>query len=163
MVAPTHAGWDGTVRPDDLDCVPALAAAYLDVIGASFGGWVATQTALDDREGRISRLVLMDAIGPVITGRQITVPAGSPAAAAAGPAPQGGPSAQSMADMRTYAGPTTAGAGMLPRFSIATCPVLVIWGADDAVVTPDFGRAYAAAFPLPSVSPSTSRHRHCPS
>ena len=158
VVAPTHPGWDGTVRPDDLDCVPALAAAYLDllvhlelndvtVIGTSFGGWVATQTALDDHEGRISRLVLMDAIGPVIPGQQITVPAGPLAPAAAGPAPQGGPSAQSMAAMRAYAGPAMGDAGILPRLSTVTCPILVIWGADDPVVTPDFGRAYAAAFP----------------
>ncbi|MEU6770309.1 alpha/beta hydrolase [Streptomyces sp. NPDC046759] len=158
VVAPTHPGWEGTVRPHDLDCVPALAAAYLDllshlglndvtVIGTSFGGWVATQTVLDDREGRISKLVLMDAIGPVIPGRQITLPAGPPAPAAAGPAPQGGPSAQSMAAMRAYSGQTMADADMLPRLSTVTCPVLVIWGADDAVVTLDFGRAYAAAFP----------------
>src|SRR4051794_30468623 len=25
VVAPTHPGWDGTARPDDLDCVPTLA------------------------------------------------------------------------------------------------------------------------------------------
>ena len=158
VVAPTHPGWDATVRPDDLDCVPALAAVYLDllghlslndvtVIGTSFGGWVATQTVVDDREGRISKLVLMDAIGPVIPGQQITVPAGPPAPAASGPAPQGGPSPQSMAAMRAYAGPAMRDADMLPRLSTVTCPVLVIWGADDAVVTPDFGRAYAAAFP----------------
>ncbi|GAA2325979.1 alpha/beta hydrolase [Streptomyces cuspidosporus] len=158
VVAPTHPGWEGTVRPDVLDCVPALAAAYLDllghlgwndvtVIGTSFGGWVATQTVLDDREGRISRLVLMDAIGPVIPGQQITVPAGPPAPAAGGPAPQGGPSAQSMAAMRAYAGPAMADSGLLPRLSTVTCPVLVIWGTDDTVVSPGFGRAYAAAFP----------------
>jgi pimeloyl-ACP methyl ester carboxylesterase len=157
VVAPTHPGWEGTVRPDDLDSVPALAAAYLDllghlslydvtVIGTSFGGWVATQTVLEDREGRISRLVLMDAIGPVIPGHQITVPAGPPAPAAGGPRPQGGPSAQSMAALRVYTGPAMGDAGMLPRLSTVNCPVLVIWGADDTVVTPDFGRAYAAAF-----------------
>ncbi|MFI0739297.1 alpha/beta fold hydrolase [Streptomyces sp. NPDC021100] len=153
VLAPTHPGWDATPRPGDLDSVPALAAAYLDllghlglndvtVIGTSFGGWVATQTVLDDREGRISRLVLMDAVGPVIPGRQITMPAGPPA-----PVPQGGPPAPAMAAMRAYAGPAMADPGMLPRLSTVTCPVLVLWGADDAVVTPDFGRAYAAAFP----------------
>ncbi|MGW3091346.1 alpha/beta fold hydrolase [Streptomyces sp. NPDC001108] len=153
VVAPTHPGWDATPRPDNLDSVPALAAAYLDllghlgldnvtVIGTSFGGWVAAQAVPNDREGRISRLVLMDAIGPVIPGQQITVPAGPPAAA-----PQGGPLAQAMAAMRAYAGPTMADVGMLPRLSTVTCPVLVICGADDAVVTPDFGRAYTAAFP----------------
>jgi pimeloyl-ACP methyl ester carboxylesterase len=35
------------------------------VIGTSFGGRVAAQTVLDDREGRISRLVLMDALARV--------------------------------------------------------------------------------------------------
>ncbi|MET8764032.1 alpha/beta hydrolase [Lentzea sp. NPDC004782] len=153
VLAPTHPGWDGTTRPDALDSVPALASAYLDllghlglhdvtVIGTSFGGWVATQTALDDREGRISQLVLIDAIGPVVPGQQVTVPAGPPAAA-----PQGGPSARSMAVMRAYTGPAMGDAGLLPRLSTVTCPVLVLWGADDTVVTPEFGRAYAAAFP----------------
>ncbi|MFH8403830.1 alpha/beta fold hydrolase [Streptomyces sp. NPDC018019] len=161
VLVPTHPGWDGTVRPGDLDSVPALAAVYLDVlgrlgledvtvIGTSFGGWVAAQTVLDDREGRISRLVLMDAIGPVVPGQQVTVPAGppvpEPAPPTGGPAPRGGP-AQSMAALRAYTGPAMADAGLLPRFSTVTCPVLVIWGGNDTVVTPDFGRAYAAAFP----------------
>ncbi|MFJ6070980.1 alpha/beta fold hydrolase [Streptomyces sp. NPDC093065] len=161
VVAPTHPGWDGTERPDDLDSVPALAALYLDlldhlglsdvtVLGTSFGGWVAAQTVLDDREGRISRLVLMDAIGPVVPGRQVTAPTGPPPsgpAAAGGPAPRGGPSPQSTAALRAYAGATMADAGLLPRLAAVTCPVLVIWGDEDTVVTPDFGRAYAAAFP----------------
>ncbi|WP_158895436.1 alpha/beta fold hydrolase [Amycolatopsis anabasis] len=165
VIAPTHPGWEGTARPDELDSVPALAAAYLDllghlglhdvtVIGTSFGGWVATQTALDDHEGRISKLVLIDAIGPVVPGQQVTTPARPPAATSdsasrmsARPAPQGGPSPQSMAAMRVYAGPAMADAGLLPRLSAVTCPVLVLWGANDTVVTPEFGRAYAAAFP----------------
>ncbi|KDN23734.1 alpha/beta fold hydrolase [Amycolatopsis rifamycinica] len=153
VVAPTHPGWEGTARPDELDSVPALAAVYLDllghlelndvtVIGTSFGGWVATQTVLDDREGRISRLVLIDAIGPVVPGQHVTMPAGSPAAA-----PRGGPSPQSMAALRAYAGPAMADAGLLSRLSAVTGPVLVLWGANDTVVTPEFGRAYAAAFP----------------
>ncbi|WP_169799114.1 alpha/beta fold hydrolase [Kibdelosporangium phytohabitans] len=153
VVVPTHPGWDGTARPDELDSVPALAAAYLDlldhlglrdvtVIGTSFGGWVATQTALDDREGRISQLVIIDGIGPVVPGQQITVPDRPPAAAA-----QGGPPAQSMAAMRAYTGPAMADAGLLPRLSAVTCPVLVLWGANDTAVSPEFGRAYAAAFP----------------
>ncbi|MFC6937098.1 alpha/beta fold hydrolase [Actinomadura yumaensis] len=104
VVAPTHPGWDGTARPDDLDSVPGLAAAYLDlldhldltgvtVIGTSFGGWVATQTALDDRQGRISRLVLMDAIGPAVPGHPVTAPTGPPPGAPApAEAPGRGPS-----------------------------------------------------------------------
>ncbi|MFI1753519.1 alpha/beta fold hydrolase [Streptomyces sp. NPDC020571] len=155
VLAPTHPGWDGTARPDDLDSVPALASLYLNlldhlglhdvtVIGTSFGGWVAAQTVLDDRAGRVSQLVLMDAIGPVVPGQQVTAPTGPPPQE---PAPTGGPSPRSMAALRTYAGPAMSDAGLLPRFSAVTCPVLVIWGGDDTVVTPDFGRAYAAAFP----------------
>lgn len=156
VVTPTHPGWDGTVRPDDLDGVPALAAVYLNllahlelsdvtVVGTSFGGWIAAQAVLDDREGRVSQLVLMDAIGPVVPGRQVTVPAGPPAP---GPLSRAdGPPGQSMAALRAYAGPAMADAVLLPRLSAVTCPVLVIWGGDDTVVTPDFGRAYAAAFP----------------
>ncbi|MEU4656019.1 alpha/beta hydrolase [Streptomyces sp. NPDC023723] len=163
VLAPTHPGWDGTVRPDGLDSVPALAATYLDllgrlalhdvtVIGTSFGGWVATQAVLDDRERRISRLVLVDAIGPVVPGRQVTMPAGPPPTApvpTAGPSPtlRRGPSPTSMAALRAYAGPTMADPGLLARLPSVTCPVLVLWGEVDTVVGPGFGRAYAAAFP----------------
>ncbi|MEU2678342.1 alpha/beta hydrolase [Streptomyces sp. NPDC007107] len=166
VLAPTHPGWEDTMRPDDLDSVPALAAAYLDllrhlalhdvtVIGTSFGGWAATQAALDDHEDRISQLILIDAIGPVIPGQQISMPSGPPPAPAPrastepgpSPAPRRGPSLASQAALRAYAGPSMADPGLLPRLAHVTCPVLVIWGQDDTVVSPDYGRAYATAFP----------------
>ncbi|KOG91673.1 hydrolase [Streptomyces varsoviensis] len=205
VLAPTHPGWDGTVRPDSLDSVRALAAAYLDllarlevrdatVIGTSFGGWVAAQAAVDDREGRISRLVLVDAVGPVVPGQQVTVPGGPPAPGSEAPAggperdgpesggsesggserggperggpERGGPESGgpetggpegggppvgamggAMAAMWVYAGPDMGDPDLLPRLSAVTCPVLVVWGGDDTVVTPEFGRAYAAGFP----------------
>lgn len=33
------------------------------------------------------------------------------------------------------------------RLHRVTVPVLVAWGEHDGIVTPDYGRAYAAAFP----------------
>ncbi|CAL9529619.1 alpha/beta fold hydrolase [Streptomyces sp. enrichment culture] len=155
--APTHPGWAGTARPDALDSVAALSATYHDlldqqeldgvtVVGTSFGGWIAARMAVDDRAGRISRLVLMDAIGPEIPGQRVNLPSGPPPGTRS-PAAGGGPSARTLTALRAYTGPDLHDPGLLARLSAVTCPVLVIWGADDTVVTPDFGRAYAAAFP----------------
>ncbi|MDX3321201.1 alpha/beta hydrolase [Streptomyces sp. ME03-5684b] len=142
VVAPTHPGWEGTARPDDLDSVPALAAVCLElldrlglsrvtVVGTSFGGWVATQVALDGREGQVSRLVLMDAIGPVIPGHWITVPSGPPTPRpsdpAARPPARGGPPARTTAALRAYTGPDMQDPGLLPRLGKLALPVLVIW------------------------------------
>lgn len=148
VLAPVHPGWDDTVRPDTLDSVAALASVYHDlldqhglddviVVGTSFGGWVAARMAVEDGPGRISRLVLMDAIGPEIPGQQFTPPSGA----------RSGPPVQMLAALHAYTGPDMHDPSLLPRLSAVTCPVLVIWGADDTIVTPDFGRAYATAFP----------------
>ncbi|MBF8186400.1 alpha/beta hydrolase [Nonomuraea sp. K274] len=164
VLAPVHPGWDDTARPGDLDSVAALAALYLDllghldlsdvtVLGTSFGGWVAAQMAVDDRHHQISRLVLMDAIGPVVPGQSLTLPSGplpagpTPAPAAATPAPRNGPPPQTMTALRAYAGPHLQDPGLLPRLAAFTRPVLVAWGENDQVVTPAYGRAYAAALP----------------
>lgn len=74
VITPTHPGFDGTPRPDGLDTVADLASAYLDlldaldltgvtVIGNSVGGWIASEMALRDNHGRISALVLINAVG----------------------------------------------------------------------------------------------------
>ncbi|MGW1410709.1 alpha/beta fold hydrolase, partial [Streptomyces sp. NPDC002403] len=156
VLAPTHPGWDDTVRPDTLNSVAALAAVYHDlvdqhglddvtVLGTSFGGWVAARMAVDDRAGRISRLVLMDAIGPKIPGQQINLPSGPPVGTSPSAA-RSGPPAQMLATLHAYTGPDMHDAELLPRLSAVTCPVLLIWGANDTVINPDFGRAYATAF-----------------
>ncbi|MFE0516926.1 alpha/beta fold hydrolase [Streptomyces sp. NPDC058964] len=156
-MAPTRPGWDDTGRPDMLSSVAALAAAYhnlldqhglddVTVVGTSFGGWVAARMAVDDHVGRVSRFVLIDAIGPKIPDHQVNPPSGSPSGASA-PAARSSPPAQMFATLHAYTGPDVHEAELLPRFSAVTCPVLVIWGVNDTVVTPDFGRDYAAAFP----------------
>lgn len=157
VLAPTHPGWEESVRPAELDSVAALAVVYLElldrlgladvtVLGTSFGGWAAARMAVDDNAGRISRLVLMNAIGPRVPGQAVTLPSGPPPGPAPGE-PRGGPPGDPFAALHAYTGPELGDPELLPRLSAVTCPVLVLWGADDTVVTPEFGRAYAAAFP----------------
>lgn len=63
------------------------------------------------------------------------------------PAARGGPPDRTATALRACTGPDLHDPGLLARLSTVTCPVLVIRDADDTVVTPAFGRAYAAAFP----------------
>ena len=73
VFTPTHPGFGGTPRPDELHSVAGLAALYgslldylgledVTVIGNSVGGWIAAEMALLGSP-RMSRLVLLDAVG----------------------------------------------------------------------------------------------------
>ena len=73
VLTPTHPGFGGTPRPDELHSVAGLAALYGDllddlgledvtVIGNSVGGWIAAEMALLGSP-RMSRMVLLDAVG----------------------------------------------------------------------------------------------------
>ncbi|MEV5282449.1 alpha/beta hydrolase [Streptomyces sp. NPDC051993] len=169
VLLPTHPGWDDTPRLPALTSVADLAEAYLEllqqldlppvtVVGSSFGGWVAAEMALRDTGRHLDRLVLMNAIGPAVPGHPVRAPVprtdpGSPAAAqptggGQSGAPRPGPSSPAgLAAMYEYTGPLLQDAGLLDRLKAAAQPVLVVWGEDDTVVSLDFGRAYAAAFP----------------
>ncbi|MFF2520671.1 hypothetical protein [Streptomyces liangshanensis] len=61
------------------------------MIRTPFGGRGAAQEAVNDHEGRISRLVLMGAIGPAVPGQHLTMPTGPPAPASASRAGTTGP------------------------------------------------------------------------
>ncbi|MGW7003809.1 alpha/beta fold hydrolase [Streptomyces sp. NPDC054933] len=155
---------------DHLDCGPAA------VLGSSFGGWIATEMALRshdrriDRFGgwiatemalrshdqRIDRLILMNAIGPAV----LSHPVAMPGQARSGPdqqaqtrtesgqstSPRRGPSPAALAALRAYAGPDMQDPDLLPRLKSIQLPVLVVWGENDPVVSPAYGRAYASAF-----------------
>lgn len=147
VLAPTHPGWDGTPRPDWFSGVGELAATYLDVleesgmdevtvIGTSFGGWVAAEAAVRDNGTRIARLVLIGASGPEIPGLSITMPGQG------GPPPGRGPAPEAMATLRAYAGPDMADPELGPRLADVRVPALLVWGENDVVVPPEFGRAY---------------------
>jgi len=79
MLAPTHPGWNGTPRPDRLNSVASLAAAYLDllaqrglqdvsVLGSSFGGWIAAQMAIQDTASRAYARAIPGATFTLIEG-----------------------------------------------------------------------------------------------
>src|ERR1700754_1160637 len=144
VLAPTHTGWEGTTRPHDLASVAGLAAVYLDllgqqgltgvtVVGASLGGWIAAEMAVADRDHRIGRLILIDALGPRIPGHQIAMPRTLPPA--------------NLAALRAYVGDSLEDPVLLDRVHALTIPTFLVWGEDDAVISADFGRRYAEAFP----------------
>ncbi len=149
VLAPTHPGWAGTPRPDWFCGVDDLAVTYLDllddedaddvlVVASSFGGWVASEMAVRDRGRRIGRLVVLDGIGPDVEGHPISLPQPPPGAP--------GPDPADMAALRVYGGPRIADPKLLRRLARVRIPALLVWGADDVVVPPEFGKVYAAAF-----------------
>lgn len=149
VLAPTHPGWDGTARPEWFTGVHSLASAYLDlledealrdvvVVAHSFGGWVASELATQDRAYLIGRLVLIDAIGPAFDGHEIGMPQ---------PQPGRGPSPADVAALQAYSGPTIGDSRLARRLSRVNAPALLIWGAQDPVVPPSFGQSYADALP----------------
>ncbi|WAP59042.1 alpha/beta fold hydrolase [Streptomyces sp. S465] len=171
VLAPTHPGWDGTPRPEWFSGVGDLAETYLEllddrdvsdvvVLGSSFGGWIASEMTVRDRGRRIGALIIVDAIGPRVEGHEVripTAPPGSPAPAApaapptgqgsGAPEPPRGPSPEAIRTMLAYTGPSLSDPKLLHRLARVKVPALAVWGENDTVVTPDFGRAYAAAIP----------------
>lgn len=172
VLLPTHPGWNGTARPEWLSDVPALAQVYLQliadrglsdvlVVGSSLGGWIATQMAATDTDGRIGRIVVIDGAG-------IEVP-GEPVADFASLSPREqaehswhdadafftDPSAMpperiaaQRANMQTM-GVLMSEHGMSDpalqaKLGDIAIPALVLWGESDGVFTPGYGRAYAA-------------------
>jgi pimeloyl-ACP methyl ester carboxylesterase len=164
VLAPTHPGWSGTPRPDSFSGVDDLAIAYLDllededledvvVVASSFGGWVAAEMAVRDRGRRLGRLVVLDGIGPEIEGQRDDQGPGlrrpePPGTVRLPQPPPGapGPDPADMAALQAYAGPRMADPKLLRRLARVRIPALLIWGEDDVVVPPAFGKAYAAAF-----------------
>ena len=177
VLTPTHPGWDGTPLPESIAGVPDLAAAYLDLlaregledtvlVGSSLGGWLAAEIAARaGGDGRVGAAVLIDHGGIEVPEEPLTDffeldPAGVAAAAfhdpgavlrrprdaAAGSA--GGPGGE----RRLPAGPRRRSLyARSPRCPSAlgdiTATRLVIWGDDDGIASPGYGRAYAASIP----------------
>jgi pimeloyl-ACP methyl ester carboxylesterase len=174
VLVPTHPGFGGTPRPDKLDSVAGLTALYhgllddlgleaVTVIGNSVGGWVAAEMAVSS-SSRISRLVLLDAVGIETEGHHVADVSGlsvpeiqalsfhdptpfrvDPTAL---PDAQKAVLAGNGAALAIYAGsPAMADPTLLDRLDGINIPTLVLWGDSDQIVEPAYGQAYAAAIP----------------
>jgi pimeloyl-ACP methyl ester carboxylesterase len=172
-VTPTHPGWNGTARPAWFSRIDDIALAYLGyledndlrdvlVVGSSLGGWIGVEMAIRDA-GRISGLILLDAVGVDVDGQPIrdffALDARGVAEYSFHDADrfyvdpvtvsdeQAARQRANMATMRIVAGePYMHDPSLLSRLGRIRIPVRVIWGNSDRIVTPAYGAAYAAAF-----------------
>ena len=172
VCVPTHPGFGGTPRPDWLSSISGLAESYIalidqldlkdvTVIGNSIGGWIAAEMAIRGSD-RISRFILADATGITLEGQPVTdifqisldqlaqLSYHNPSAFRIDPSTMTDAQKAGMAANRqtlaVYGGSMTDPT-LLKRLSAVKTPTLVLWGDSDGIVTPTYGRAYAAAIP----------------
>ena len=177
VIAPVHPGFGNVPLPADFQGIDDLAYFYLDLIeaidindavlvGASFGGWLALEIAVRSAQA-FSHLVLIDSLGvkigaaedrdiaDIFTLSDAEVRAGSyhdPIHAVSEFSHYDADELSSFARSRealAFYGwqPYMHNPGLkrwLPRIGL---PTLVLWGAEDRIATPDYGRALAAALP----------------
>jgi pimeloyl-ACP methyl ester carboxylesterase len=177
VIAPFHPGFGPSELPADFRDVNDLAYFYLELAeqlslhdavlcGASFGGWIAAEIAVRNTDF-FSRLVLVDALGikvgdresrditdiyalgaeelvrtsyhrPEIAARDTTVMSDAELTAIA----------RSREALCYYGWQPYMHNPQLRRWlHRIDVPTLVLWGAQDRIVAPDYGRAYAAAIP----------------
>lgn len=174
VLAPTHPGWDGTVRPAGIGSMADLAALYgrlleeLDlrdvvVVGSSLGGWIGAELAAHDEAGRIAHLVLVDAVGIDVPGEPITDFFALDARGVAEhsfhdseryftdpttlPAEALARMAGNRTTMQAVAGdPYMHDPSLRSRLGSVLTPTTAVWGESDRIVTPAYGRAYAESF-----------------
>jgi pimeloyl-ACP methyl ester carboxylesterase len=173
VVIPTHPGFAGTERPDQLDSIGGLARAYVGlldqlglqdviVVGNSIGGWIAAEMAVLG-PARVSGYVLVDAVGIAVPGHPVVdffglTPAEvaersyhDPATYGIDPAALPPQAREAMAGNRValqvYARDGMTDPTLQARLGAVSTPTLVVWGEADRISDPELGRAYAAAVP----------------
>ncbi len=176
IIAPSSPGFGNTRRPSDFDTIYDLVRLYLvlldqlpyekvSLIGLSFGGWLAAEVALACRH-RIDKLVLVDPLGIKIGDREhrdiLDVFNVNPAEVrrASWHDPAKAPAYDDMTDeelviharnreaLCLYAWhPCLYNPQLKQWLGQIRVPTLVLWGASDRIVSPDYGRAYAGLIP----------------
>ena len=174
VLVPIHPGFGGTARPEALHSVRGLAALYValldqlglddvTVIGNSIGGWIAAEIAILNSP-RVSRAILIDAAGLEVPGHPVAdffsltldqvfeLSFHDPARSASTRPGRCLPAAQAIAAgnraaLAAYAGQAMTDPTLGGRLHDVAVPTLVVWGDNDRMVNPEYGRAFAAALP----------------
>ncbi len=176
IIAPSSPGFGNTKRPRDFDTIYDLVHLYLAVIdelpydeivlmGMSFGGWLAAEVAVA-RPQRLAKLVLVDPLGIKIGDREsrdiLDLFNVNPVEVrrCSWHDPARAPDYDAMSDeelviharnwesLCLYAWhPYMYNPQLKQWLGRIAVPTLMLWGASDRVVTPDYGRAYAGLIP----------------
>jgi len=177
VLAPSHPGFGASPRPADFETVYDLVHLYRQLIdelpddkvalvGASFGGWLAAEIAAACPH-RLDRLVLVSALGIKLSDRETpdildifnTHPDAVRRLSWHDPARSALDfDALSDAALTRHArnwealclygwDPYMYNPRLKRWLGRIALPTLVLWGASDGVVTPDYGRAYASLIP----------------
>ncbi len=177
VVMPSHPGFGMSSRPDWIGGVDDIAYAYLDlldqldiqdavVMGFSLGGWIAAEIATKSC-ARFTRLILVDPVGIKIGGpydRDIAdiyyLPVEEVAARTFFEPAKGERDFKAMSDeaLEVVArnreslvlfcwDPYLHNPKLIHRLHRITVPTLVVWGENDGIVTPEYGRAYSEKIP----------------
>jgi len=176
IVAPTHPGFAGTRIPDHYDGIQDLAFTYMDlmdridlrdavVLGISMGGWLAAELAVMST-ARFSKLIFADAVGVkhggptdrdiadvfALSGPDLAAIMWHDASKAPNPADMTDEQLQIAAANRTALAlytwePYMHNPKLAGRLHRIDRPSLFVWGESDRLVTPDYGRKYAALVP----------------
>ena len=176
IIAPSSPGFGNTARPPDLDTIYDLVHLHLALIdelpfdkvtlvGLSFGGWLAAEVAAACSH-KLARLVLVDPVGIKLGDREsrdiLDVFNVNPAAVreASWHDPQNAPDYNAMSDeelviharnreaLCLYAWhPCLYNPQLKNWLGRIRVPTLMLWGASDRIVTPEYGRAYAGLIP----------------
>lgn len=176
VLAPSHPGFGASSRPPDFESVYDLVHLYgelidalpdekVTLVGISFGGWLGAEIAAACQH-RLDRLVLVDALGLKLGGRETqdildifnTHP--DVVRQRSWHDPDHAPDFNEMSDealtrhardwdaLSLYGWEPYMYNPRLKRWlGRIAVPTLVLWGASDGLVTPDYGRRYAALIP----------------
>lgn len=177
VLAPSHPGFGRSELPPWMKTVEELAYFYLDflealdlrdinLVGVSLGGWIAAAIAVKSAE-RVARLVLANPIGIKVADREtrdivdifaITEPEFNALAYCDPKVAERDYAAMPDADVIVAARNREATARfawspymhdpkLKHRLHRIRIPTLFLWGANDRILSEDYGRAFCAAIP----------------